>query len=322
MRLTLDALAVLDAIDRRGSFAAAAEALHRVPSAVTYTLQKLEQDLDVVLFDRSGHRAKLTAAGEKLLRDGRHLLQAAGQLEAAVRRVAKGWETELKIAVDELIPLERLFPLLATFYQEDCGTALRLSSEMLSGTWDALLSGRADLVIGATGEGPAGGGYTSMPLGTMPFVFVVAPTHPLAALAEPLQEQDIQAHRVVAAADSSRTLPPLTSSILSGQDVLTVPTMASKCAAHRHGLGVGYVPRFMVSDDLARGRLIEKRTANPAPMPALQAIWRNQDIGKALHWFLEQLARPELFADILTPMPTRADTALAHGNAPPMRPAR
>ena len=67
MRLTLDALIVLDAIDRKGSFAAAAEELHRVPSAITYTIQKLEQGLDVVLFDRSGHRAHLTPAGRKLL---------------------------------------------------------------------------------------------------------------------------------------------------------------------------------------------------------------------------------------------------------------
>ncbi len=299
MRLTLDALAVLDAIDRRGSFAAAAEELHRVPSAVTYTLQKLEQDLDVTLFDRSGHRAKLTPAGQKLLRDGRHLLQAAGQLESAVRRVAKGWESELKIAMGDLIPLERLYPLCADFYREDCGTALRLGTELMSGAWDALMSGRADLVIGATGEGPAGGGYTSRLLGSMQFIFVVAPDHPLADEPEPLREQDIQRHRVVAAADSSRTLPPLTSSILSGQDVLTVPSMSAKCAAHRHGLGVGYVPHYLVAADIALGRLIAKRTENPAPMPALQLVWRNQDIGKALGWFLERLSDPVLFADLI-----------------------
>lgn len=303
MRLTLDALAVLDAIDRRGSFAAAAEELHRVPSAVTYTLQKLEQDLDVALFDRSGHRAKLTPAGEKLLRDGRHLLQTAGQLESAVRRVANGWESELKIAVGDLIPLERVYPLCTDFYREDCGTALRLGTELLSGTWDALMSGRADLVIGATGEGPTGGGYTSRRLGSMEFVFVVAPDHPLAAEPEPLREQDIQRHRAVAAADSSRTLPPLTSSILSGQDVLTVPTMRAKCAAHRHGLGVGYVPRHLVAEDLAQGRLIAKHTENPAPMPVLQLAWRNQDIGKALGWFLERLSELALFADLITPAP-------------------
>ena len=54
MKLSLDALSVLDTIDRKGSFAAAAEELHRVPSAITYQVQKLEQDLDVLLFDRRG----------------------------------------------------------------------------------------------------------------------------------------------------------------------------------------------------------------------------------------------------------------------------
>ena len=99
MRLSLDALLVLDAIDRKGSFAAAADELYRVPSAVTYAVQKLEQDLDVTIFDRSGHRAKLTPAGEELLREGRHLLDAANLLECRVKRIATGWETDLKIAV-------------------------------------------------------------------------------------------------------------------------------------------------------------------------------------------------------------------------------
>ena len=98
MRLSLDALLVIDAIDRKGSFAAAAHELHRVPSAVTYTVQKLEQDLDVLLFDRRGHRAKLTPAGHELLNEGRHLLHAAVDLESRVKRVATGWEAELRMA--------------------------------------------------------------------------------------------------------------------------------------------------------------------------------------------------------------------------------
>lgn len=65
--LTLDALRVMNAIDRRGSFAAAADELGKVPSALSYTIQKLEEELDVVLFDRSGHRTRFTDVGRMLL---------------------------------------------------------------------------------------------------------------------------------------------------------------------------------------------------------------------------------------------------------------
>src|ERR1039458_2184897 len=94
MKLTLDALQVMDAIERQGSFAAAAAELHRVPSALTYSVQKLEQDLDVLLFDRSGPRARLTPAGQELMQEGRDLLRAAGELECRVKRVATGWGAE------------------------------------------------------------------------------------------------------------------------------------------------------------------------------------------------------------------------------------
>ncbi len=73
-----------------------------------------------------------------------------------MKRVATGWETELRIAVSDLIPLTRLFPLVREFYAVDCGTRLRLSSEVYGGCWDALAAERADFVIGAPGDGPAG----------------------------------------------------------------------------------------------------------------------------------------------------------------------
>src|SRR5687767_3519247 len=67
MPLSLDALQVLDSIDRKGSFALAANELHRVPSAITYSVRQLEEGLGVELFDRAGHRAVLTEAGRELL---------------------------------------------------------------------------------------------------------------------------------------------------------------------------------------------------------------------------------------------------------------
>jgi DNA-binding transcriptional LysR family regulator len=108
IKISLDALEVIDAIARKGSFAAAAESLYRVPSAITYTVRNLEDNLGVPVFNRSGHRATLTEAGEELLREGRHLLRAAGELELRVKRVATGVETDLGIAISDILHLEAI----------------------------------------------------------------------------------------------------------------------------------------------------------------------------------------------------------------------
>lgn len=142
LKLSLESLEVLDAIARKGSFAAAAESLFRVPSALTYTVRKLEEDLGVSLFNRSGHRAELTEAGAELLREGRHLLIAASELENRVKRVASGIETELTIAVSDLFNIAAIYPILNQFYEQNFGTRLRILREVYGGSWDALISGR------------------------------------------------------------------------------------------------------------------------------------------------------------------------------------
>jgi DNA-binding transcriptional LysR family regulator len=294
MRISLDALLVLDSISRNGSFAAAGDELHRVPSAITYTIQKLEQDLDVKLFDRSRHRARLTEAGEALLREGRYLLRAATDLECRVKHVATGWESELRIAVDDLVPTERLFPLLKDFYREESGTRVRLSMEVLGGGWDALVAGRADLVVGAPGEAPPQGLLAVEPMGSFEFVFVVAPDHALAALPEPLSTQDILQHRAVSAADTSRHLPPRTSGLLDEQDTLTVPTMRAKVAAHIAGLGAGYLPLLWAAPHLAAGRLVKKEVEGSKSMTSVSLAWHPRQAGRAHKWFLDRLRKKEV----------------------------
>jgi DNA-binding transcriptional LysR family regulator len=186
MKLSLDALLVLDAIDRNGSFAAAADELHRVTSALSYVIQKLEQDLDIALFDRSGHRARLTPAGELLLRDGRYLLDAARTVEHRLQQQAAGWESELVITIGDLIPFEQLIPLIQRFDQLGSGTQLRFTREVFGGIWDALYDARADLVLGAPGHPPSGD-YFYREIGSIDFAFLLSPTHPLASAPEPWQ---------------------------------------------------------------------------------------------------------------------------------------
>ncbi len=287
-KISLEALEVIDAIARKGSFAAAAESLHRVPSAITYAVRNLEDSLQVELFNRAGHRATLTEAGEELLREGRHLLRAAGELEQRVKRVATGVETDLGIALNDLLRIEAIYPLLQEFYDQGFGTRIRIMREVFGGSWDALVSGRADISIGAPGEGPPGGGYVAKPLDTVYFHFAVAPHHPLANLPDPLSNDVIRRYRSVSAADSSRNLPPRTSGILSGQDVLTLPDMHSKLMAQVAGLGVGYLPKKLAESFARQGLLVIKEVAEAKPQTTSFLAWRSRG-GKAQQWLLKRL---------------------------------
>lgn len=301
MKLTLEALQLLDAIDVRGSFAAAAEELHRVPSAVTHAIRRLEEDLGVALFDREGRRAVPTPAGRALLEEGRHLLRAAGELECRVKRVATGWESALTIAVDASINAAALFPLIAQFDRDNGGTRLRLTNEVLGGTWDAVATGRADLAVGAPGEPPPGGGWSLRPLGPLEFAFAVAPGHPLAAVPEPLTAETVAPHRVVVLADTSRQLLARTAGLSSDGDTLTVGEAGLKLAAILAGLGVGHVPRGTAERLAADGRLAIKRLADPMPPVMRNLAWRTDHKGKALAWFVRTLDtaawRERLLAD-------------------------
>lgn len=298
IKLSLESLEVLDAIARKGSFAAAAESLFKVPSALTYTVRKLEEDLGVKLFNRSGHRAILTVAGAELLTEGRHLLNAATELELRVKRVASGIETELAIAVSDLFELTAIYPVLDQFYAQNFGTRLKILREVYGGSWDALTSGRADISLGAPGDGPPGGGYATRPIGTIEFYYAVAAHHPLAGMPEPLQNLDIMRYRSVSAADTSRNLAPRTSGILTGQDVLTVPDMQAKLAAQVAGLGVGYLPRNLAEQYTATGQLVIKQVAEPKPEATSFLAWRSKG-GKAQQWLLNELQQLTLDALLL-----------------------
>jgi DNA-binding transcriptional LysR family regulator len=302
MRITLEALQILDAIDARGSFAAAAEALYRVPSALTHAIKKLEDDLAVTLFVREGRRAVLTPAGRTLLDEGRHLLRAAGDLECRVKRIATGWENELRIALDAVVDARDMLPLVDLFYRETAGeggTRIRLIYEVLGGTWDALVTGRADLAVAALGDAPAGGGIRTLPFGEVEFVFAVAPGHPLATAAEPLAERDIASHRAVVVSDTSRQLLAREAGLIGGQEILVVPDPAAKLAAQLAGMGVGYLLRPIAEREALAGRLVIKQVAASRPVSPAHLAWRSDHEGRAVSWFIRQLADPRASAALL-----------------------
>jgi len=303
--LTPDALTMMDAIARTGSFAAAAREMGKVPSALTYNVRQLEDALDVLLFDRRSRQARLTAAGEELLNEGRRLLEQMDAVANRVKRVATGWETQLTIAVDGILSRVTMFELCEAFFSHSPDalsavaesakpvrtgppTRLRLRNEVLAGTWEALVSGQADLAIGVgmgsnRAEAP---GIRVEPLGEVAFVFAVAPHHPLASVQGPISDAQLLRHRAVAVADSAQRLAPVTVNLLPGQDV-----------------GCGFLPEPVAREHIAAGRLVVKSTQRQQPLARMGYAWRTPgtatpaakrkaEVGLALSWWLAQLDSP------------------------------
>jgi DNA-binding transcriptional LysR family regulator len=234
-----------------------------------------------------------------------------------VRRVASGWETQLAISVEDIVSMPTIFDLVQAFCEvrggakgdkggkgekgvqtDEAGpaTRLRLRTEVLSGTWEALITGQVDLAIGVSSRHINPGGIELRPLGDLPFVFCVAPHHPLAAAEEPLTDAQLVHHRAVAVADTAQRLTPMTINLLPGQDVLTVPNMRTKLEALLRCLGCGFVPEPLARPALEAGRLVQKETSRGATVAELHYAWRAdrgpQSLGRALQWWLAQLESP------------------------------
>lgn len=299
MRLSLESILVLEAIARNGSFALAAKELHKVPSALTYTINKLEQQLGIAIFDRQGHKAKLTAIGKYLLEESKQLILVAEEIEQKIAMQKTGWESKIIIAYDQLIPFERLIPLFERFYDECPGVSLKITAEVLGGCWEALIDKRADIAIGVTGDPPIREGFSTRPMGQIDFSLVACPNHKIT------QEKNIDAdiikqYRIIAVADSAHKAPPRTTGILPSQDILTVSSFYEKILLMKAGLGIGYLPTQMAKRHIEKNELVEITLSDNKASGIVSYAWVANSRAKAKNWFVKQLSDKKICKSILS----------------------
>ncbi|WP_315902054.1 LysR family transcriptional regulator [Photobacterium rosenbergii] len=284
--LSFEALMVLDAIERRGSFAAASEELGRAPSSLSYQVQKLEQDLDLVIFDRSGHKAVFTKAGHLLLERGRMLLTAADEMIADASALAHGWELDITIAYDGLVKVDALFPLVEGLAQQS-KTRVRFQEEILAGCWEALAQDRADILI-APAPTVAPPEAKIQTLGTIDTIWVAHPDHPIHKHKYPLDPMIRKQYRGIAVADTARNLPPITYNILDDQPLLTVSSMHDKLLALKAGLGIATMSYSYAKDAIESGELV---VIGDDPVHELELViaWNRSRMGKAKTWCIQHI---------------------------------
>ena len=288
--VTLDQLRTFVAAADEGSFSAAGRKLRRAQSVVSQTLANLETQLGVKLFDRSERYPKLTDEGRSLLVDARAVADSIDGLKARARAMHEGLEPELAVAVDVMYPMERLTNAASQSRKMFPHTALRLYVEALGGVIKPVLDGTCDIgVIGSLPIVPDG--LQEEPLLEIPFVTVVAATHPLAAARGVISKSALQKHVQLVLTDRTTLSKGREYSVLSAL-TWRLADLGAKHAFLRAGLGWGHMPVHMVQPDIDAGRLVKIRVADTPRnmvMPMKVVFRKDAPPGPAARAFIAEL---------------------------------
>lgn len=245
-RITLDQWNVLVSVVESGGYANAAERIHKSQSTLTYAVQQLERLLDIKVFQRQGRRSVLTPAGELLYRRGKTLVEEATRLEQSAGDLARGWEPEIRLAVEILFPTWLLVKCLGEFAKERPEIHIELYETVLGGTDEALASRKADFVISSA----VPQGFVGDVLMPMRAICVAAPSHPLHALGRSVVLDDLRHHRHVVIRDSGAQR--VRSSGWLNDQRWTVSNKATSIHAVGLGLGYAWLPEEAIQGELQR----------------------------------------------------------------------
>jgi DNA-binding transcriptional LysR family regulator len=289
--ITIEALETLDAIDRRGSFAKAAEELNKATSAISYAVQKLEEQLDIALFQRQGRRSVLTPAGRLMLAEGREILKNTTRLANKAKEVATGWEPRIIIAVESLLPYSHFFGVLHEFLNEHPSIEIDICESVLNGGWEALEQDRVDLIVGSPGPVPLQKGYRAIPLTRVELVPVIASHHAQAGLVSNPEafEAVLPKLRRVITHDTSRVEIARSEGLSSDGKMFYVQNIDQKVEAILAGIGIGHLPRQRIQSHLNKGELIPLALAEDSVLDNFLA-WKISNKGKGLQAITQRLS--------------------------------
>lgn len=283
----LQELQCFDAVVIHGGFEAAAKAMRRSHPAVFAAVAKLERQLGIVLFDRTGYRVRLTEAGRGFHGKARAVLLEMQGLRGYAAQLAMGTETELRVVIGDFCPSGPVLYMLSAFFAGHPNTRLHLSVEAVGGPAERLLDGEADLIFhGIDKRSP---GLDWIDLGKVRFVPVAAAGF-LPHVTSKLRPEDLRPFTQAVIRDTARHSAAEDHFVIEGAHQCTVPDHATKKEVIVQGLAWGHLPDFMIEEELCDGRLVRiasrhfpgsveelvaARRADVPHGPVAQALWQH-----------------------------------------------
>lgn len=291
MRIDLDALKILDAVLAQGGFVKAAAKLNRSQAAISYKIKKLEEQLNVAIFNRGSYRAELTPEGVVIVEEARRLLRHSERIRTIAQGFNQGWEAQLEVVIDGVMPMEPIMRTLKLIADRKIPTRIRLKVEFLGGVQARFESDDADLmIVKEYRESPF---HAVADLPEIECSLCVGADHPLASSSD-VSLLDLHEHVKLTVNDSytnSGLIEELTG--FDGDRIFYLSDFGSKKDAIILGLGYGWLPNYMIGEELSSRKLCV--VDSPGHMSyrfTPKFVTRtNRTLGKA-----GQLFRNELFA--------------------------
>ncbi len=249
-------LRLLSAAARGGSFAAAAEACHVTPPAVTMQMQQLEAAAGLPLFERNGRDLSLTAAG-------REVLAAAEKIDAALADCAAGLAALKSLASGRVtvgvVSTAKYFApqMLAAFARVRPGIEIELVIGNREDTIAAFKNGRFDVAV--MGRPPEDVEVESALIGNHPQVIIVPPDHPLAGR-RAIPPREI-AHETMLMREPGSGTRLLAERFLMRHDIkprigMEIGSNETIKQAVMAGLGIAFISAHTIAAEIADHRLV------------------------------------------------------------------
>ncbi len=284
--LTIQQFLCFDAVVSEGSFQAAALKLGRSHPTVFAAIKNLEAQLGLKLFDRDGYRVCLTDTGRTLHAGVRGLLNELDNLRTQAAQLAMGEEPELSIVIGDLCPVPQILDLLRRFF-DGSQTRLHLHFEAISGPWERLFDGEADLIVHHVDSSDTRLEYVQ--LCEIRIVPVVAPKFLDFPITRAVTPEQMRPYVQCVIRDTARHSPQRDYHLIGGAPSWTVSDQLTKKELILKGMGWGHMPAFLIGKEMrarrllsiggrhfpgARGKLVAARLRNSPHGPVATRLWR------------------------------------------------
>lgn len=283
--MKLDQVRAFIAVVETGSFRSAATAIHKTQPSISASIKSLEEQYDILLFDRDSYRPTLTAAGHSFFQQSKKLLSQVQQLESLGHNLSHGVDMPLRICLSQMTLTSNCMQKIKRFTQIHPNISLEITTGHMHGVQETLLKGQSDIAIGPRYGLDDRHAFTQ--LMTVDMITVISPVllDELYTLgvknSEKIKQQQLYSTPQILVSNPSRSNKNNDGyqHLLSTGKRWFVSDFNAKKTLLLNGFGWARMPQHIIKENLENGELVAigiEQFASTSTIPVLMIRLRNQ----------------------------------------------